>query len=468
MPSMTTRFDGSVSFALLALSCAVVPSAPALAQTEVETHADALLAPAAQRLVPRLMALGDSITQGGQGFASWRYPLWSALSSVHAVDFVGSRSIVFGGDVPGNPNTLFYPSYYTSFDRDHEGWWGIRTDQVDALAYSAALAAQPDLVLVHLGTNDIGQFGPQGLNNAVFYLPRILDHMRAARPAARFFVAQLIPIGPGTGYFNHAPLIDLLNTEIASIVQERSTPASPIYLVDQHTGFDPVAHLQSDGLHPNVAGEIQMANVWNSALLANWIAPLPPTHRSASVTEGSFETPALALDEQALEAPANFAWHFGATPGAARGIYNPGSSSYNGAGGGGTPQGAEGAQVLSLANVAGGNEAAVAYQTLATTFERGLTYTLRVAVGRRLRDNPHGPSVYGGFKIELLAGNTLLARAVDTLVPAAGTFEDVTLVHASAPVPAALLGRALTVRLSTTSGAPLSATDFDDVRLIVQ
>ncbi len=461
-----TRFHDARRLACIALAGLGASRATALAQAEIETHADASLAPAAQRLVPRLMPLGDSITQGGQGFASWRYPLWFALSSAHAVDFVGSRSIVFNGDGPGNPNTLVYTNYYTSFDRDHEGWWGIRTDQVDALAYSAALAAQPDLVLVHLGTNDIGQYGPLGLNNALFYLPRILAHIRAARPAVRIFVAQLIPIGPGTGYFDYAPLVDVFNVELAAIVQAESSPASPVYLVDQNTGFDVASHLQSDGLHPNVAGEIRMANVWSAALLANWIAPPPPTRRSVTLADGGFELPLLALDGQSLEAPTSTAWHFGATVGAARGIYNPGASSYAGAAGLGTPQGAEGAQVLYLSDDVGRNAAAVAFQTLATTLENGLTYTLRVAVGRRLRGNPSG-TVYGGFKIELLAGNDVIALATDTFVPAAGTFQDATL-SCGPDVPAKWRGRALTVRFTTTSTAPHSATDFDDVRLTAQ
>ena len=77
----------------------------------------------------RIMALGDSITHGGQGFASYRYPLWFALDDLgFAVELVGRQTEIFGGDPP---NLLLYPEYLTQFDPDHEGYWGFRTDQIE-------------------------------------------------------------------------------------------------------------------------------------------------------------------------------------------------------------------------------------------------------------------------------------------------------------------------------------------------
>jgi hypothetical protein len=67
-----------------------------------------------------------------------------------------------------------------------------------------------------------------------------------------------------------------------------------------------------------------------------------------------------------------------------------------------------------------------------------------------------------------MAGNDVIASAADTITPAAGTFQDVTIGVASSSVPARLLGQALTVRVGLTATAALSATDFDNVRLSVQ
>lgn len=38
-------------------------------------------------------------------------------------------------------------------------------------------------------------------------------------------------------------------------------------MVDQNTGIDPVADLR-DGVHPNLAGDEKMANVWYPALIS--------------------------------------------------------------------------------------------------------------------------------------------------------------------------------------------------------
>jgi lysophospholipase L1-like esterase len=415
----------------------------------------------------RVMPLGDSITQGGQGFASWRYPLWYSLPSAPAVDFVGGQAIVFGGDGGSNPNTALYPGYYTSFDREHEGWWGYRTDQIEALAFAAASAARPDVVLVHLGTNDVGQSGASGVANAATYLPRILWNVRAARPGASFLVAQVVPIGPGTSYFANAGSVASLNATIATVVAAEDSPGSRVVLVDQHTGFDLANDMQPDGLHPDVSGENRMAAVWLAALEENLAPPLPPRQPAALVLDPSFETLASG-DGVVSELPSATPWRFGATPNTFRGIFNPTADSYLGAAGSGTPLGADGDEVAYLYDNGSGAEAVVAYQTLATTCELGKTYTLTVAIGNRLASNPYGPSTYGGFRLELLAGNERLGALVDSLVPAPGTFADATLVVRTDALPVRARGRALTVRLGLTASAAGSATDFDRVRLAVE
>jgi hypothetical protein len=92
----------------------------------------------------RIMPLGDSITQGYHD--SYRRHLWSALIRAgFVVDFVGSMTHGYGTDAQTE-----------DFDRDHEGHWGWRTDQVLAHIDTWAARAKPDIVLVHLGTNDIG------------------------------------------------------------------------------------------------------------------------------------------------------------------------------------------------------------------------------------------------------------------------------------------------------------------------
>lgn len=219
----------------------------------------------------KIMCLGASITNGYNQYASYRYPLWFRLNAAgYDVDFVGTRNLTCPAancTCNGAPATCFYPLYDTEFDRDHEGYCGWRTDQVAAIAISVATSASPDVVLIHLGTNDIGQMGASGVSNADTNLRLIIDRIRSVRPNVVILLSKLIPIGATSGYAGAAGLVVPLNDAIASIVLDKNTPQSPVLLVDQFTGFDLASMMQADDLHPNTAGEVRMADVWFSALV---------------------------------------------------------------------------------------------------------------------------------------------------------------------------------------------------------
>lgn len=236
----------------------------------------------------RILPLGDSITQGGQDHASYRYALWFALaSSGYDVDFVGTQTEIFGG---GTPNPGAYPAYSTSFDRDHEGRWGQRTDQILADVAGVVAATQPDLVLVHLGTNDIGQLGAAGVVAADTNLRSIFSVIRATRPGVDFLLSRIIPIGPGTSYFANASQVGPLNAALGQIAADLDTPASRVLLVDPNAGFDLPSMMQADGLHPNAAGEAQLASVFRSALatLLSPGNPRPTTDLTSPVENASY------------------------------------------------------------------------------------------------------------------------------------------------------------------------------------
>ncbi|OWY73085.1 hypothetical protein B7486_01690 [cyanobacterium TDX16] len=219
----------------------------------------------------KIMCLGASITNGYNQYASYRYPLWFRLSAAgYDVDFVGTRNTTCPSancTCNGAPATCFYPLYDTEFDRDHEGYCGWRTDQVAAIAVSVSTSASPDVVLIHLGTNDIGQMGASGVSNSNTNLRLIIDRIRSVRPNVVILLSKLIPIGATSGYAGAAGLVVPLNDAIASIVLDKNTPQSPVFLVDQYTGFDLASMMQADDLHPNTAGEERIADVWFSALV---------------------------------------------------------------------------------------------------------------------------------------------------------------------------------------------------------
>jgi lysophospholipase L1-like esterase len=204
----------------------------------------------AQSTTLRVMPLGDSITESLTGYASYRYYLWKSLErGGYCVDFVGGRQGVRNG-----------PPLYPDFDQDHEGVSGIRADQVAAAVRFWALFQQPDVVLVHLGTNDLWQ--GQSAASTVTDLGLVIDEIRASRPNVTIFLAQIIP-AVNTGVFDVAAL----NAAIPGLVASKDRPDSRVFAVDHATGFDRATMLR-DQVHPNDLGEHFMGDRWYAALQA--------------------------------------------------------------------------------------------------------------------------------------------------------------------------------------------------------
>ncbi len=195
----------------------------------------------------RIMPLGDSITAGSTDTDHYRSWLWKQLTGKKlAVDFVGSAGKIFG--------ISFGKSDY---DSDHEGHWAWTTNQVLEKIDGWARISKPDIVLIHLGTNDVFQGIPS--ETAVDNLSAIIDRARSANPKAVFLVAKIISArGMESG-------VQQLNEMIDAVIPKKSTPESPVHVVAMPNDFD-VESDTSDGAHPNEAGAKKMASAWAVAL----------------------------------------------------------------------------------------------------------------------------------------------------------------------------------------------------------
>jgi len=194
----------------------------------------------------KIMPLGDSITASSQGLPSYRYYLWhQALDKGYRIDLVGSQHGVSNG-----------PSASTDFDMDHEGHSGWRADQILTQIQGWATAASPDLVLIHLGTNDLCH--GQSVESTVDDVGAIIDLLRTVNPRVEILLAQIIAAALDCQ-------ISAFNAQLPALVSAKTSSESPIVLVDQYTGFDP-ATMTWDGLHPTAEGESQMADRWFAKL----------------------------------------------------------------------------------------------------------------------------------------------------------------------------------------------------------
>ena len=197
----------------------------------------------------RIMPLGDSITESNQGLFSYRYYLWHLLlAKGYHIDFVGSRRGVGNGQ-PAD----------TNFDMDHEGHAGWKADEVLAHIQVWATAASPDIVLLHIGHNDLCR--GQSVASTVADIAGIVDVLRTVNPHVRILLAQVIASASSC----HVS-IPALNARLSSLVADKDLAQSSVTLVDQYSGFDP-STMTHDGTHPNAVGDLRMADKWFEKLV---------------------------------------------------------------------------------------------------------------------------------------------------------------------------------------------------------
>jgi lysophospholipase L1-like esterase len=186
----------------------------------------------------RIMPLGDSITYGVGSSDGGGYRAALALRLAAAgfrVDFVGSQ-------VAGPLGA----------DDDNEGHGGWTIAQIDGRIDGWLAAYRPDVVLLHIGTNDVHR---KNLVGAAARLGLLLDRIRRDAPATQVFVARIV----GSRNADLQRRIARYNAEVARLVIARRDPL--LYLVDQGRVLAPY-------LHPNDAGYAAMADNWFAAVAA--------------------------------------------------------------------------------------------------------------------------------------------------------------------------------------------------------
>jgi lysophospholipase L1-like esterase len=203
-----------------------------------------------------IMPLGDSITQGWDGHDSYRYDLWSSLAQAgYDIDFIGSQNAIGSGSAP----------HVNSYDPNHEGHAGWSANQLRDNAANFATLNHPDIVLLHIGTNDVSESQPPA--EIIDEVGGIIDNLRTVVPDVTVLLAQIIP---AAGFVTAT---QNFNNLIPGLVSSKNTAQSPVLMVDQFTGFNPATDT-FDGTHPNATGEGKMAAQWYTALQN--LLPAPP------------------------------------------------------------------------------------------------------------------------------------------------------------------------------------------------
>jgi len=224
------------------------------------------------RYAVRVMPLGDSITygQGSPTESGYRKPLWDMVAerqTRYTVRFVGSQS---NGDLP-QPRNEGHPGY--TIDQ-------IRSGLDDWLA-----AASPDVVLLHIGINDLNH--QVDVTHAPDRLAALIDQIYADRPGVSVVLMGLIPTTEGlrsqTAAYNERAAA-LQRTE-----QERGRAfwyVAPPALTSAE---------MADALHPNDAGYQRLAQAFFPALSTAVAQRLPATPPPSSPGLPTTGLPATGL-----------------------------------------------------------------------------------------------------------------------------------------------------------------------------
>ncbi len=212
------------------LGAGVVVTAVGLART----------APAEAARAVTVMPLGASITHGygssdGDGYRARLRERLTREAKI-SIDFVGSQR---SGRLR---------------DDDHEGHPGWRIDQIAARAGGWLETYRPEVVVVHLGTNDMIQ--NHDVATAPERLAALCDRILAVRPGIRIYVSSLVA--------SSDPVVDARIDAFNARLPELLAGRRGVVFVDQHAAMD--RRELTDNVHPTDAGYRAIADAWYAAM----------------------------------------------------------------------------------------------------------------------------------------------------------------------------------------------------------
>ena len=231
--------------------------------------------------VIKVMPLGDSITQGyiaGVNEIYWtayRKALYNLLTTDgYNVDFVGSQndgSYYF--DDPDNEGHSGWQAYHIENGKPDEPGAGKLQDWLNA--------EQPDIILLHIGTNDIVDRYITGytIEEMVGFVKDILDEIdqyeNENNVNITVILALIINEAIGCSPEDSAFTTDFNNLLSAMATDRITNPANPAYpdkieIVDMENDAGFTYQLDVDMqtcLHPNDSGYTMMADAWYPAVI---------------------------------------------------------------------------------------------------------------------------------------------------------------------------------------------------------
>ncbi len=247
MPAEGPADDGLPAVQLLDAETVEAPAAG----VGISTQAQALLTEALTRGGVRIMPTGDSITHGIGGSASYRRELAGLL------DTAGCSYRMVGSQSQSLQDTGYYGAHegYSGHTADYF-LSGFQTGSGNNPGIANAINYQsPDLVLLHIGSVDL--FKGQTVESTVEDIAAVIDTIHQNKPDTVVVVANVIPWFNDTRDSNLPDSIRILGNKVQELVQNSDNPL--VSIADVRSGFTEDM-MQSDLIHPNLDGDVHIAN----------------------------------------------------------------------------------------------------------------------------------------------------------------------------------------------------------------
>lgn len=191
--------------------------------------------------VTTVLALGDSITEGGKNFTSYREILIPELRGKGIkFEFIGPKKDAASA---------------------HAGYSGKNTAFLRSISKRVYTEYPADIVMIHAGHNCFSKDKP--VAGILVDTEAIINVIREINPEVKILLAQVIPAGKLPKY----SYIPQLNQGLASLADRLASQGVDLCLVNQADGFDWRTDAIADKVHPNAVGARKMSEKWMAALL---------------------------------------------------------------------------------------------------------------------------------------------------------------------------------------------------------
>ena len=231
--------------------------------------------------VIKIMPVGDSITNGDGDPGGYRKHLYDSLTKKgYKIDMVGpnGKDSASNGGINYDDNHAGFSGYQI---KEVPGWGqqqGGRGSLYNELKNNSAVKkAQPDIILLMIGTNDLT--ANRSMDACASDLRAVLDYMLSEIPSGGVIFLASVP--EHTAYGGNPQEIASYNSTVKKVAEEYKD--KNVIFADVHGCLDGMNDISNDQLHPNSGGYKKIGYFWADTI-DSYIQASKPAETTTTTT----------------------------------------------------------------------------------------------------------------------------------------------------------------------------------------